>query len=271
MTTPWWAGLPPVEAGGPEEAGGHRLRWADGVLHLLAHDDPEAERALGALGGERCACLDVLDAWGATHDDGGILTVASRGDHDAIGAPVVAAESLRADLRRWRVISGSLVEEARRSRDTHTIDRLAAVAGPAEAVAARRLGFLLLLGLDSSLLHRLQASVAAALADRPRRAAQLTAATAARSVPVLRDLGWAGTPADVRLGDGHGDGASVTEGTVVLSPTWLAEVWGRRLADAVPGRVVLEVTGVTPDGGFDVVAAAPGKPEMAVRVAAVGQ
>lgn len=264
---PWWAGLPPLEAEGPEEADGHRLRWADGALHLLAHDDPEAERALGALGGERCACLDVLDAWEATHDDGAILSVASRGPHDPISAPSTAASSLRADLRRWRATSGSLVEEARRSQDTHALDRLVAVAGPAEAVAARRLGFLLLLGLDPALLHRLQASVAAALADRPGRAPQLTVATAARVVPVLQALGWAGTMADVRL-EGY---AAVEERAVALPPTWLAAVWGRGLATAVADHLVVDVTGGTADGGYDVVAAAPGKPGMAVRVAPVGE
>jgi hypothetical protein len=267
MTAPWWRGIPAVEVDGPQEADGHRLRWAEGELVLLAHDDPEAERALGALGGERCACLDVLDAWQATHDDGAILTVGSRSAADAIAGVGAAVESLRADLRRWRATSGSLVEEARLSRDTHAIDRLVAVAGPAEAAAARRLGFLVLLDLDPALLHRLQASVAAAFAGRADRAPQLAVATAARAAGALRAAGWRGGLADVRLGDG----VAVTEAGVVLPPSWVAEVWGRGLADAVPDHVVVEVTGVTPEGGADVVALAVGKSRMALRVAPVGE
>jgi hypothetical protein len=269
VTAPWWTGLPAVEVDGPQEADGHRLRWTGGELALLAHDDPEAERALGALGGERCACLDVLDAWQATHDDGAILTVGSRSAGDPITGVGPAVESLRADLRRWRATSGSLVEEARLSRDTHAIDRLVAVAGPAEAAAARRLGFLLLLDLDPALLHRLQASVAAAFADRPERAPQLTVATAARAADALRAAGWRGALADVRLGEA--EVSEVTEESAVLPSTWLAEVWGRGLAGAVPGHLVVEVTAVTPDGGAEVVALAAGKSRMALRVAPVGE
>jgi hypothetical protein len=265
----WWAGLPAVEVDGPEGADGHRLRWEDGVLSLVAHPDPEADRTLGALGGERCPCLDVADAWEAAHDDGAVLTVASRGADDPVVAAGAVVASLQADLRRWRSTSGSLVEEARLSQDTHAIDRLVAVAGPAEKVAARRLGFLLLVGLDARLLHRLQASVAAALATRPDRAAPLAAATAARALPRLRDLGWAGGLADVAVtADG---GPELAPDRALLPPTWVAEVWGRDLAAAVDGHLVVEVTAVT-DEGLDVVALAPaGKARMAVRVAPVGE
>ena len=267
----WWEGLAPLEVAGPEDVPDHRLAWAAGELELTAHPDPEAEQALGALGGERCSCLDVLEAWVATHEDGSILTVGARGGDDVVRPPVEAVLELRADLRRWRATSGSLVEEARLSRDTRAVDRLAAVAGPAERVASRRLGALLLLGLDPVLLHRLQASVAAGFEGRADRRAALEVATAARAVPALRAAGWSGAgPGDVRLAR-DGEAAVVGTDEAVLPVGWLASVWGRGLAGAVEGALVQEVTSVTSEGSFEVVAAAPGKARMAPVVARVGE
>lgn len=58
----WWATLEPVtehmDAGGAH----HRLRWVDGRLVLCDHD-LAAERALAALGGEPCLCVEVAEAW----------------------------------------------------------------------------------------------------------------------------------------------------------------------------------------------------------------
>ncbi|MDQ3108132.1 MAG: hypothetical protein M3Q68_10055, partial [Actinomycetota bacterium] len=262
----WWEGLDPVDATGPVGVADHRLRWVDGSLILDAHPDPEAERALGALGSERCACLDVLEAWDATHDDGAILTVGRRHRAEPIRAPDEAVAELRAELRRWRATTGAVVDEARCANDTRAIDRLVQVAGPAERLAARRLGFLSLLGLEPVLLHRLQASVGAALAASHERRPQLAVATAARALPVLQDLGWAGGMADVGLGDEPDLGAA----SAVLPPEWIATVWGRGLEGAVDGHVVIEVTAVTGVGSFEVVALGPGKSRVAVGVAGMG-
>lgn len=259
--------MAPLETAGPEGAPDHRLRWEAGELELRAHPDPEADETMGALGGERCPCLDLLQAWRASHDDGAILTVGSRHEGDVTAPPATAIVELRADLQRWRATSGSLVEEARLSRDTHAIDRLVAVAGPAERVAARRLGFLLLLALERPLLHRLQASVAAAFAADDGRRPQLTAATAARVLPEAGRLDWTGGLAGVALGPE----LQLTADRLVLPPTWVSEVWGRGLAGAVEGHLVVEVTSVTPEGGFDVVAIAPGKAGVAQRVAPLGE
>lgn len=263
----WWDGLPAVDAGGPEGAADHRLRWEAGDLVLTAHPDPEADEAIGALGGERCACLDVLHAWRRSHHDGAILTVGSRHPGDTTTPPTSPIAELRADLQRWRATSGSLVEEARLSRDGHAIDRLIAVAGPAERVAARRLGFLLLLALDRALLHRLQASVAASLTSGPPPWPQLTVATAARLLPGARRLGWSGGLAEVELGPDPG----FHDDRLVVPPAWLAEVWGRGLAGAVPGALVVGVTSVTADGAFEVVTITPGKAGVARGVAPLGE
>ena len=84
---PWWLGLAPAQAtvtcGGAE----HRLRWEAGELTALDHEDPEAERALAALGAERCTCVDVLDAWAGHRDDARVLVLASRGQIDPLAPP----------------------------------------------------------------------------------------------------------------------------------------------------------------------------------------
>ncbi len=263
----WWEGLDPVDAAGPVGGADHRLRWVAGRLILDAHPDPEAERALGALGGERCACLDVLEAWDVTHEDGAILTVGPRHRAEPIRAPDEAVAELRAELRRWRATTAALVDEARRADDTRAIDRLVQEAGVAERLAARRLGFLSLLGLDPVLLHRLQASVGAALATTLERRPQLVVATAARALPVLRRLGWAGGMADVGLGDG----SDLEADSAVLPPNWIATVWGRGLEGAVDGHLVVEVTAVLGVGSFEVVALGAGKSRVALGVAGMGE
>jgi hypothetical protein len=256
-----------VVTAGPDEAPEHRLSWREGDLVLDAHPDPEAEEALGALGGERCACLDVFDAWRGASVDGAVLTVGARHLHDAVRPPTATLAELRAELRRWRATSGSLVEEARLARDTRAIDRLVAVAGPAERRAGKRLAFLLLLSLDATLLRRLQAEVAARVAADESRRPQLTAATAARALPALSAIGWSGTLRDVRLGDEPRVGPS----DAVLPPTWLSHVWGRGLESSVAGALVVDVTEATSDGRFGVVGVEPGKSGVASRVGPVGE
>ncbi len=262
----WWEGIPAVDAPAPS-TDGHRLRWEDGDLQLPAHPDPDAERALGALGGERCACLDVWDAWHRTHRDGGILTVAGRHPLDELTTPEEGVHELRTELRRWRSASGALVEEARAAGHGHAIDRLVAVAGPAEAVAERRLGFLLLLTLPPALLIRLQGSVAAALAAADEPPPVLTVATASRARPILVAAGWRGDLDAVTVGDRP----EVDVDRATLPPAWVADVWSRGLGSALSGAIVLQVVGRTTDGGFEVLAAEPGKPGVARRVAPVGQ
>ena len=92
--TPWWLGLGPAQATVTCGEHSHRLRWSNGALHAVDHDDPEAERALAALGGQRCACVEVLDAWTRHEADPRVLVLASRGAAD----PVAAEASWTAQL-----------------------------------------------------------------------------------------------------------------------------------------------------------------------------
>ena len=259
--TAWWTGLAPVETPGPAGAEAHRLAWRDGGLHLVAHPDPDADRALAAFGGEVCPCLDLLDAWEDNHRTASILVVGGRAAGERLAAPSAAISAIAGDLARWRGARAGLQADARARGDGDVLDRLAALRSREEAVAQRRLGGLLLLSLDPRLQHRLQVSVAAELAARGTGAA-LGAATAARALPALRAIGWSGDLADITLGAAP----VLTPAGAVLPPTWVAAVWGRGLAAAVPGHLVLDVTDVAPDGAVRVVAAAPGKPQVEIRV-----
>jgi len=70
----------PVECSGER----HAIRWAAGELSALDHGDPEGERALAALGGTSCACLDILGAWARHREDLRLLSAISRGPGDLI-------------------------------------------------------------------------------------------------------------------------------------------------------------------------------------------
>jgi hypothetical protein len=84
MTDPWWSGLLPVDVQVDCSNESHHLRWEAGVLVALDHEDPDGERTLGALGADRAACIEVLDAWARHSDDLGVLTVSSRGQADPV-------------------------------------------------------------------------------------------------------------------------------------------------------------------------------------------
>ncbi|MGO9975212.1 MAG: hypothetical protein ACLP01_20910 [Solirubrobacteraceae bacterium] len=80
----WWVGIAPAQvtvACGVEQ---HRLRWEGGALRALDHADLEGERTLAALGGEPCACVELLDAWDRHRDDPRVLALASRGPADRL-------------------------------------------------------------------------------------------------------------------------------------------------------------------------------------------
>jgi hypothetical protein len=248
MKPPWWVGIPAIEVGGPPGAEEHRLAWRDGELELLAHGDPDADLALGALGGGTCPCLELLAAWRADHEEGAILVTGARHPGERLRAPVAALDAMKGDIARWRGAVDALRGEASAAEDGERLGRIAAVVAPVEAAARRRLASLLLLALDAQLQVRLQGSVAAALAGAGGGAC-LAVATFARVRPSARALGWSD--------DGRG---------LELPEDWIASVWARGLADAVDGHLVVDVTSVTEEGAAVVVAAAPGKPRIEFRV-----
>lgn len=261
----WWKGLAEVEAPGPAGAEQHRLVWRAGSFLLADHLDPEAELALVALGGDRCPCLDVLDAWAAQHEEAAIFTVGARQSTDSIELNDRLAHARRAEVTRWRSHLSTLRSSARRRNDRAALARLGQLAGPAERAAASRLGLLYVLSLPPILQLRLQASVAATLAAQGRLD-RLTVPTAVRARPALKELGWVGRPADVSLCEDPA-AAVIDDERAVLPGRWLAEVWGRGLG-LVGDALALAVTSVADDGStLEVRAAAPGKPQVTVGVA----
>ena len=260
----WWEGLSEVEAPGPAGAEHHRLVWRAGQFFLADHLDPEAELALVALGGERCPCLDVLDAWTAQHEEAGIFTVGARQPSESVELNDRLAHARRAEVTRWRSHLTTLRSSARRRNDRATLDRLGQVAAPAERAAASRLGLLYVLSLPPILQLRLQASVAAALAARGRLD-RLTVPTAVRARPALKEMGWLGRPADVAL-CADAAAAVIDDDRAVLPGRWLAEVWGRGLG-VVDDGLAVAVTAVAGDGStLEVRVAVPGKPQVTVGV-----
>src|SRR3954468_20005086 len=97
----WSDGFADLETAGPPGAEAHRLRWSDGRLHLTAHPDPDADRAMHALGADVCPCLPLLDAWEAAHADGGFLVSPTRAPGGPLPPPTDAIRLLAADLARW--------------------------------------------------------------------------------------------------------------------------------------------------------------------------
>lgn len=69
----WADSAPPVDlvvrCGGNE----HRLVWERGAVRMLDHPEPDAERAMVALGGAEPPCLALLGLWELAIADGGFL------------------------------------------------------------------------------------------------------------------------------------------------------------------------------------------------------
>lgn len=84
MTIPWWQNHPPAEMSVDCAGQQHRVRWQNGALVLLDHEDPEGERTLAALGGDSCECVEILGSWERHRDDLRLLVLASRGGNDPI-------------------------------------------------------------------------------------------------------------------------------------------------------------------------------------------
>jgi hypothetical protein len=271
---PWWSGLPPAQSILPCGEHHHRLRWEAGALHALDHDDPEGERALAALGGERHPCLDVLDAWSRHADDPRVLVLASRGPADPLAAeagwvaqlgtsqaagarviPSLPRTSTRALLRmpaRRRAITAA--------RARAGVTSVAAGAPPAGQLSLRTRAeseLVALLGLGGGLQDRLAATVAAAWAGRLQRGDPASAGTRAtlhasmhgRLAAAVRvwlgrndlefELELIEAPRPPTLTGRHG--AVQAE----LPFGWLAEVWSRGLS-TVWGRFCLAAA--TEDG-----------------------
>ncbi|HWF24480.1 MAG TPA: hypothetical protein VG275_03475 [Solirubrobacteraceae bacterium] len=277
---PWWLGLGPAQAIVTCGEHNHRLRWAEGALTAVDHEDPEAERALAALGGQRCTCVDVLDAWARHEGDQRVLVLASRGPAD----PIVAQADWMAQLAaRPRAVTTAMPAPARVTAPQLLRRRARRRAKAAARAAARATAsgwtayapvspgpvgripggtepegeLVALLGLGGGLQDRLVATVAATWARRfEQPSPELSAARASLmasmqgrlSAAVRSWLGRIDVPIELELiEDGRAPALAERGGAIQaeLPFDWLAEVWARGLA-VVFGRFCLSAS--TDDG-----------------------
>lgn len=258
--TDWWTGIAPaqasVECGGAE----HRIRWAAGAVTALDHDDPEGERALAALGGQRCTCVDLLDAWERHAEDPRVLVLASRGPRDQLAQQLDPTQGRMIPGRRGPIMPRQALSARATSVRSAGIMVAGAGGGPfqplgrSSAAARTEAELQALLGLGGGLADRLSATVAAAwrerLEQRRRPVAgvrrQLHAALYGRVLAATRTwLGDLGAPAleltmvaergrrSLRWSDGVVQAA--------LPFGWLLDVWARDLA-TIGGRFTLSAS-----------------------------
>jgi hypothetical protein len=200
----WWLGLPPAET--LVECGGarHRVRWEAGEVSAPDHADLDGERTLAALGGERCVCADVVDAWAAHAADERVLVLGRRGPSDRIV------------VREWGVVDEEQMHYG----------PMSSMPDVPKTPDARRLA---LLSLPGAFPDRLVATVAAGLSEAAPSPV-LHAALYGRVREVLGEI-------DVEL-LAPGASPSLTRERVALPFSWVAGVWARGLATLL-GRFVL--------------------------------
>jgi hypothetical protein len=226
----WWLGIPDAEARLSCAGETHRLRWHAGALLAVNHEDAEGERTLAALAGERCACVDVLDAWARHAHDLRVFTLASRGAADQLAASFDRLGSGGAGGQGLTVTASG-----------GSVAYVSGGAGPAGWDEVED-DLVPLLGLGAGLTDRLMATVAAAWSDPAERGAeeaaaahaQLKAALYGRAVLAIR--AWLAEPeleVDLRMVEAAAE-SRVTRLDVggvraELPFSWLSDVWSRGL------------------------------------------
>lgn len=250
---PWWDGLAPaqmsLDCGGTE----HLLRWAEGQLTAIEHPDANRERALVALGGERVACLDLLDAWHRHSDDLDLLVLSSRGPSDRLPDPN-ATENTRysGGYRKFGRTTGPVGIPNFRGGSPRNVGRGWTSYSPFDddhdnvEITADQLA-----NLGGGLTDRLVATILAAWAERidagDERVAvalpKLRAALYGRVVATIRGVTREPAVVDLVMVDAPAQRV-VTLQTgrvrVELPFSWLSEVWVKDLA-TILGHLCLSV------------------------------
>jgi hypothetical protein len=241
----------------------HTIRWERGELIALDHDDPEGERALVALGGTSCRCLDVLGAWSRHKKNVRLLSVLSRGTRDQIQtegfnpsrlpppglAPRNAILSLRAQRGGW-------VSTVPQGTATPAIAMPGVQGLPSTSGSTFEDDAVLLAGLGQELTVRMVATVTAAFLDNPDSPEAVAARPALKASLFGRALSalrlWLGAPSlDLDLvvaGPDQPPGLEWDgEGPVrmALPLDWVVRVWGRDLT-VIAGRFSLGIVDSSP-------------------------
>jgi hypothetical protein len=248
--TAWWTGLAPaslvVRCGGAE----HRVRWEQGALVACDHGALEDERALAALAGERCACVELVDAWHRHVTDLRALKLGPRDVSDPVRSSAwVSSPGARGGyipVPAWEVRGLPLPSEPRTGR--FPVYPRSWDDSEAELIA--------LLGLGGDLGERLIATVAAHWTERLRGDGAAGARPRLRTALHARLLGalrrWLDEPEltiVLEQIDEHEPRSLTRVGGRIsarLPFAWVGEVWAKGLqvvddqfclaADAVDGR-----------------------------------
>jgi len=237
---PWFDRVPSVTFEAECEGQRHEITWEAGTLRLSHHPEPDAERALVALGGRIPRCVEILDLWDAALDDGGFVEEWAPNhdaDHKRRWWLRTALERLRSegvqdflfDLPRDRA---STMCEATITLPHELLDR---AAGSVVDAADRS---------DWDVEPQLVTHVAEAVRLRLRRAfvaslgGQMGQVRSAALVPFRGLVGMAVEPAlEGRLA-GRGSSAVAR-----VQPSWLSRVWARGVA-VHEGRLTLDAVEV---------------------------
>jgi hypothetical protein len=268
----WYDSLPAADAPVPCGSGTHAVRWEAGRLMLPSHPDAEAELVLGALGGDKPACVKMAETWTRHTADLAVLTTGPRcaADEVSVGwdevarqranlpllSPAMSAARLTArsgpGARRLRAVQGAPAVPA----VFGTPATLAIDPGMAETVRRQqqRIEMIELLALGSALQFRLSGAVCAAWAgpgkadERGARRPEFAAALTGRFAPAAAE--WLGIDPDAITVVPHEApswGAMELTGTgagrrlrAALPVGWLADVWACGLA-VVSGHLVVAV------------------------------
>jgi hypothetical protein len=95
----WYLSLPSADTVVPCGNGSHTVRWAAGQLFLPGHPDAEAELVLGALGGDKPACITLAESWSRHADDLAVLTAGPRSRADQV---TVTRQQIEEQRAQWR-------------------------------------------------------------------------------------------------------------------------------------------------------------------------
>jgi hypothetical protein len=272
----WWVGVAPAQTTVRCGEHLHRLRWEDGRLRAMDHQDADSERTLAALGAQSCPCLDVLDAWSRHTSDLRVLTLTSRGATDPValqsdwspptpGAAATTSQGPGMQLRRRRrgwtsyaALGASSAVVAQRASRSHV------PTDPDDELTE-------LLGLGGGLPHRLATTVAAEWAARletsnhtlTENEPQLHAALYGRVRAATRlwlgrsqlDVAVTMIRAEEQPSLDHSQGRVQAD----LPFSWLTQVWARDLA-VIWGRFCLAAT--HDDGVWTLDTVAPGTADI---------
>jgi hypothetical protein len=255
-TKPWWEYHSPAEMSIDCSGRKHLVRWQDGELVLLDHNDPEGERTLAALGGDACECVEILGSWERHRADLRLLVLASRGPSD----PIIHIDELgRAGMSVANFVGGTSRMRSRRTvirgvsgwvghsplaRGRGGLPQSAGAADPDELLKLLQLGG----GLSDRLLATLLADWTERIsgedgrceAERP----SLTVALYGRVAVALRT--WLNEPdlaitLDMIDPSDQPDISRGPEGIHVRLPfRWLIDVWARGVS-VILGRFAMQL------------------------------